>query len=37
MARFFVNRPVVAMAISILMVIIGVVAIETLPPVLSRA
>src|SRR5260370_14172123 len=31
MARFFINRPVVAMVISILMVIIGVVAMVQLP------
>src|SRR6184192_2390469 len=31
MARFFINRPIVAMVISILMVIIGVVAMVQLP------
>jgi HAE1 family hydrophobic/amphiphilic exporter-1 len=31
MARFFINRPIVAMVISILMVIFGVVAIVQLP------
>src|SRR5437016_13729811 len=31
MARFFINRPIVAMVISILMVILGVVAIVQLP------
>ena len=31
MARFFINRPIVAMVISILMVIVGVVAMVQLP------
>src|SRR5438067_12261198 len=31
MARFFINRPIVAMVISILMVIIGIVAMAQLP------
>ncbi len=31
MARFFINRPIVAMVISILMVIIGLVAMVQLP------
>jgi HAE1 family hydrophobic/amphiphilic exporter-1 len=31
MARFFINRPIVAMVISIVMVIIGVVAMVQLP------
>ena len=31
MARFFINRPIVAMVISILMVLVGVVAMVQLP------
>ncbi|MGZ8521797.1 MAG: efflux RND transporter permease subunit, partial [Candidatus Binatia bacterium] len=31
MAKFFINRPIVAMVISIIMVIIGVVAMVQLP------
>ncbi|PYM25148.1 MAG: hypothetical protein DMD80_21830, partial [Candidatus Rokuibacteriota bacterium] len=31
MAKFFINRPIVAMVISILMVIVGVVAMVQLP------
>ena len=31
MAKFFINRPIVAMVISILMVVVGVVSVFTLP------
>ncbi|HHE74823.1 MAG TPA: hypothetical protein ENL37_07025, partial [Desulfobacteraceae bacterium] len=31
MGKFFVNRPIVAMVISIFMVIVGVVSLKTLP------
>ena len=31
MARFFINRPIVAMVISIIMVLVGIVAIRGLP------
>ena len=31
MARFFINRPIVAMVLSILMVIVGLVAMSGLP------
>ena len=31
MAKFFINRPIVAMVIAIIMVIVGAVTFETLP------